>query len=718
MGRIRKINKKDIEMLYALTPIQEGILFHYLENPEGDIYFEQLCLHISGVTDSKIFKTAWDFVAETNELLRTVFRWNQIEKPIQIILKDSKLDVRSYDFANTSNKTYDHWITEILRKDREEKFDLENVPFRVTLCQFNEERSAIIISHHHILYDGWSTGIILKEFFDTYNKLLKKEEIVKLKKYKYSSFIKWIKNQDCKQHEAYWKKYLNNVTAQPFLPVKCTRRKEQKVNEIIQHKCSFTEDLTNEVEKFVKEQSTTLATVLYSAWGILLQRYNNMNDVMFGTTVSGRTADIDYIEDVVGLFINTLPLRIKTDTNNTVLDLLDDVNQSINGRKKFESTSLVDIKKYSEINTRENLFDSIVVLENYPIDKILKDENNVLSILSHSIFEATNFDLTVSITTIDKIEITFIYNNLLFNDETIKRIAQHFEIVITKMIFDCNSKIDEIDILTNREKEQILFEFNNTKSDYTKDKTIHELFEEQAQKNSANVAVVYDGKSITYKELNEKANQLASSLRERGVKPDTFVGIMVERSIEMMLGILAILKSGGAYLPIDPHYPVERIKYMLDDSKAKILLTQQRFLSKVKDEYNVLNLEDASLYSGAKTNLERVNTSKDLAYLIYTSGSTGRPKGVMIEHHSVLNRLKWQQQKYPLSKNDVILQKTPYTFDVSVWELFLWAVEGVKVCFLISEGEKDPAVIVDTVEREKLPEYICSIDVKCIFRIC
>ncbi|MCK4260422.1 MAG: amino acid adenylation domain-containing protein [Halanaerobiales bacterium] len=699
MGRI---NKKDIEMLYALTPIQEGILFHYLENPDGDIYFEQLCLHISGEVDINIFKAAWNFVAETNELLRTVFRWNQIEKPIQIILKDTKLDVRSYDFANTSNEKYDQWITEILRKDREEKFDLEQVPFRVTLCQFGEEKFALIISHHHILYDGWSTGIILKEFFDTYNKLAKNEEFVKLKKNKYSSFIKWLKNQDYKQNETYWKEYLDNITVQPFLPVKCSRKKEERATEITQYKFSFTEDLTNEIENFVKEQSTTLATLLYSGWGILLQRYNNMKDVMFGTTVSGRNADINNIEDIVGLFINTLPLRINTNANNTVLDLLDDVNQSLKERKKFESTSLVDIKRYCEINTRENLFDSIVVLENYPIDKIIKDENNIVSFLSYSIFEATNFDLTVSITTHDKIEVTFIYNNSLFTDETITRIAKHYEIIINKMISDYNSKIDDIDILTNQEREQFLFEFNNTRSDYPKDKTIHELFEEQVEKNTNNVAVIYDGMSITYKELNEKANQLARVLRESGVKPDTFVGIMVERSIEMMLGILAILKSGGAYVPIDPHYPAPRIKYMLDDSKAKILLTQERFLTKIKEEYNVLNLEDRSLYTGDTTNLDRVNTSKDLAYLIYTSGSTGRPKGVMIEHHSVLNRLKWQEKRYPLNKNDVILQKTPYTFDVSVWELFLWAIAGVKVCFLITEGEKDPVVIVDTIEREQI----------------
>ncbi|NIM15445.1 MAG: amino acid adenylation domain-containing protein [Candidatus Aminicenantes bacterium] len=243
---------------------------------------------------------------------------------------------------------------------------------------------------------------------------------------------------------------------------------------------------------------------------------------------------------------------------------------------------------------------------------------------------------------------------------------------------------------TGIEKKQILDKFNDTDAPYPEDKTLHQLFEEQVRKTPENPAVLFKDQRLSYREFNEKADSLACLLKERGVGPDTVVGIMTERSLEMMVGLMAILKAGAAYLPIDPHYPQERVNYMLKDSNARVLLSEVSELSKVSEGTEVV------------THLTHPTHPTHLCYVIYTSGSTGRPKGVMVEHHSVVNRLHWMQKRYPLDETDTILQKTPFIFDVSVWELFWWSLVGAKVCFLLPGFEKFPQAIVETVERQKV----------------
>jgi amino acid adenylation domain-containing protein len=272
--------------------------------------------------------------------------------------------------------------------------------------------------------------------------------------------------------------------------------------------------------------------------------------------------------------------------------------------------------------------------------------------------------------------------------------------------------------VTESEKQQILFDFNDTNTGYPDDKTIHQLFEEQAQKTPDHTALVAQRAerkaqsiernkerhapcatrySLTYRELNQKTNQLAHVLTKKGIKPDTIVGIMVERSIEMMIGILGILKSGGAYLPIDEDSPPVRTNYMLMDSAAPLLLTQRCFLESIETQCEVIPIEDTHRYNGTRENPEKVNKEKDLVYVIYTSGSTGKPKGVMIQHRSVVNRLNWMQEFYPINREDVILQKTPFVFDVSVWELFWWSLQGASLCMLEPKGEKNSQSLVEAI---------------------
>ncbi|MFC2146112.1 amino acid adenylation domain-containing protein, partial [Acidobacteriota bacterium] len=707
-SKLNSPDKNNTADIMGLSPMQEGMLFHYLKDPEGHQYVEQLSLEISGEIAVKIFEKAWNVVVETNEMLRTIFRWEVVKHPLQLVLKKYHLKLNYYDLSNIKTSQKNKSVREIILNDRKKKFDLRKIkpPFRVTLCKIEPNKYQMILSNHHILYDGWSNAIILKEFFNAYNDLAHKQTPIKPVKSKFKEYIKWLKSRDKKKQEKYWRKYLKGVESPTELSVKMRKAKDtldekKQVQHTEKHHTRLSRDNKNKIEEFVKKHQITLAALFYSTWGILLQKYNNCDDVLFGSTVSGRSAKLKGIEDMVGLFINTLPLRVKHNPHETVTDMLNQVNHTLKAREEYESTSLADINQYSQLDNRGELFDSLVVLENYPLDRRLMQKDSELSVVSYSMDEVNNYDLTVGIVVFDDIDMDFVYNTEYFEPGMIKKMAGHFSRILEDIIKNPDKKVHAIDILSEQEKQQLLVDFNDTAVDFPRDKTIHQLFAQQVEQTPDYIAVTgplaikyrtYMTRMtyISYRQLNEKSNQLASLLKEKGVKSDTIVGIMVERSVEMIIGILAILKAGGAYLPIEADYPEERITYMFKDSGAEILLkdkdfTPEAFNNRPKGASSHLHLSPVPAAS--------------LAYIIYTSGSTGKPKGVMVEHQSAVNVLSALQKEYPLKKADTFLFKTSVVFDVSVTELFGWFFGAGQLIILEKDGEKDPDKILSAIQR-------------------
>ncbi|MCP5051260.1 MAG: amino acid adenylation domain-containing protein, partial [bacterium] len=459
-----------------------------------------------------------------------------------------------------------------------------------------------------------------------------------------------------------------------------------------------------EPELFTRNHKITLSGLIYSAWGLLLQRYNNRQDIIFGTTVSGRSIDIKGIEDIVGLFINTIPLRVNTGTppdgtrRERVEDFLTRLNNDLLERESFENTSLVEIKEYSEVRFEGELFDTIVVIENYPLDKVLFEKNHnlpsSLSVESFSMVEMTHYDLTVAVTLFDDIEVKFTYNEALLDEALIINMASHFQTLLGNIIANPAKELNELDILTAEEKKKIIYDFNDTLEDFPREKTLHGLFQDRVEQTPDRTALTGGNSNhyLTYGHLNNRAGQLAHRLKEEGVQTDTIVGIMMNRSLEMIIGIMGILKSGGAYLPIDPNYPKQRIDFMLGDSGTKII---------VNNGLIVKRLTGSSESTNQPTN-QQTNKSRNLAYVIYTSGSTGKPKGVLVQHRAVFNLLDGLIKKYPFGENDVYLFKTSYIFDVSVSEIFGWYMGGGRLALLDQHGEKDPVKIIRTIETHRV----------------
>ncbi|MCP4152070.1 MAG: amino acid adenylation domain-containing protein, partial [bacterium] len=703
MTKTKPLDKKNVRDIVALSPMQEGILFHYLNNPESSQYFEQLSLTLSGDIDPAVLEKTWNHVAATNEMLRTLFRWEKMETPVQIVLKHHPVPLKQLDFSSFDQQRKQQLLEEIKTKDKAQKFNLRNVPFRVTLCKLEEKRYEMIISNHHILYDGWSNGIILKEFQQAYEKIYEGKIPAKVQKNTFKEFIKWYHVQDKKEQHDFWQKYLKEFETKPALPT--DKKKEGEISSVGKHNYTFSLEWTKRMSEFANQQGITLATLLYSVWGILLKRYNDMEIVVFGTTVSGRGAKIKDIENMVGLFINTLPLRIKTSAEEKTTSLLHNVDKALTERDRYENTPLVDIKASSQLDEKYNLFDSIMIIENYPLDKALSKEQKRLRVEAYSMVEMTNYDLAVEVNVFDQLGVNFVYNKDLFYPETVERMSTHFVNILQSVVEKTGIKIKDIRMLSPEERHNIMVTFTHNPLDYPKEKTIQEFLEERVKQIPENVAVAFEGKRITFNELNRRANSLARKLRAKGVGPDRMVGLMMERSIELIVAMIAILKAGGAYLPLVPDLPETKLSFMLQDSETQILLTQPYLKEQAEAmEFNgeVVTVIDQKPLPGEDTDLEPINKPEHLAYIIYTSGTTGTPKGVMVEHRNVMNYIAGMTGCLDFSPGRTMLGITTISFDIHVTETLLALCYGVKIIMAPEEAQRNPELMSEIIFKNDI----------------
>jgi bacitracin synthase 3 len=690
-----------VQRIYPLSPMQEGMLFHTIINKDAHAYFEQMSYDIQGEIDLSIFESIWNALIEKYDVFRTIFVYEEINRPMQVVLQERKTKLFFEDISAMTDSARERYLEEFKVRDIQTGFNLsKDIMIRVAVFKTGPDKHKVIWSHHHILMDGWSLGVVVNDFFSIY-RTIKANRLLQLKeRCPYFTYIKWLEKQNQEDGYTYWQEYLAGYEQLASLPGKTSPGKhgiyQQKKLEI-----KLDRDTSAKLADIARQNQVTINTVFQSIWGILLQRYNNTQDVVFGTVVSGRPSQIPGIESAVGLFINTIPIRIQNGDAQTFGELLRRVQDAALLSDKYSYLSLAQVQSNSEL--KNELMNHIMVFENYPLDREkLNQSFTEFQVDNVEFFEQTNYDFNIIIMPGDECYIDFKHNPAIYPEALIAMVKTHFINIIRQIVAQPDLKLAELIILTAEEQDRVFTEFNNTQADYPKSQTIHQLFEAQVEKSPDRTAVIYQDRQLSYREFNIKANQLARMLRSIGVGSDTIVGLMVERSLEMMIGIMGILKAGGAYLPIDPNYPAERIQYMLENSGTQLLLTQDKFTGMVSFSGEVVSLEAADLYKGDGTNLKLACGPRNLAYVIYTSGSTGRPKGAMIEHYSVINRLNWMQKQYPLGSSDAILQKTPYTFDVSVWELLWWSLVGAKVCFLIPGGEKDPEAIGVAIEKHRI----------------
>jgi polyketide synthase PksJ len=703
-----KIDKRNVEDIMGLTSLQEGMLFHYLSDPGSKQYFEQFRLQLSGEMKVECFDQAWQTAAQTNEILRAVIRWEQLEEPLQVILKQKKLPIRIIDLRGQNDRQIPGEIDKIVQQDQNQTIDITREPLRITLCLIDENKSEMILTFHHILYDGWSQGIILSEFLEAYQRLLKGQSPVQRQKTRFKEFFKWYQSLDRHRQEESWKKLLEGFDTRTLLPY--DKNKLDEIARVNIHSFTLPPAIKDQVDRCSQGYNITLSTILYATWGILLQKYNNSNDIIFGTTVSGRTPEIKGIETMVGLFINTLPLRLQTSENNTAAEVFQSISRQLEERNQYgcEHSSLTRIKQMTGIGRESNLFDSLVVIDNYPLDNLLNRPGDlVLRITSYDMFEMTNFDLTLQILLLEagQMRIDFRFNADLFEEKTIQRMACHYLNTLEGITQDPLIKISMVQVLSPEEIKRILEEFNCPDIAFRVDKTIHGEIEARAARNPQNRAVGFEDQWITYRELDERANQLARLLGEYGAAEGSRVALMFPRSIDMITAFLAILKAGGACIPLDISHPWERSGFIIRDSEAGFILTagEPGFdLQQSDGTGSVVRIvyDPEKIKAFPTGNLEKLVQPEDLSYIMYTSGSTGKPKGALLHHSGIVNHTYTKIDVLGITEKDVVANNFSINVIAAVWQILSPLFTGARLQVYSDEIEWDPYRQFEQVEAD------------------
>ncbi|WP_313559736.1 non-ribosomal peptide synthetase, partial [Ruminiclostridium cellobioparum] len=677
---------------YPLSSVQKRMFIfnHYESNNIS--YNIPVVMIVEGELDKNRFEDAVEKLVQRHDALRTAFMLLN-EEPVQKVYAEVDLNIKYIEIPEDK--------VDSLVKGFIQPFDLSKAPLlRISLARISDTKHILMFDMHHIIADGSSMEILIKEFTTLYEG----GELPPLR-IQYKDFACWQKlmvtsEAVCGQ-KRYWEDIFRGEIPVLNLPLDYQRATVQSFEG---NSLSFSvgKTITESLKRIALETGATLYMVLLAAYNILLAKYSDVEDIVVGAPVAGRNHTD--LENIMGMFVNTLAIRSRPERGKTFVEFLMDTKENViasfeNADYPFEE--LIENINLSRSAGRNPLFDTLFVLQNIGISEICIDKLRFIPFDFHN--GISKFDISLTAFEEDEdIKFSFEYCTKLFKQETIDRMSKHFVNILQDITDNPSKRLMEINMLSEEEKEKIILDFNNTETHYPVHSTINLMFEEQAGKTPNNVAVIFRDGHMTYRELNEKANRLASALRGKGTGAGSIIGILAERSFEMLVGIMGILKSGAAYMPLSPEYPEERIRYMLEDSSAKILLAQERFVDELVFDGDVLNLDNEGLYEGDGSNPEIINKPDDLAYVLYTSGSTGRPKGVMIEHRSIINRLHWMQRKYPLGEGDAILQKTPYSFDVSVWELLGWSFAGARVCLLEPGEEKDPAAIIEAVEKNRI----------------
>ncbi|QOS97403.1 amino acid adenylation domain-containing protein [Brevibacterium sp. JNUCC-42] len=669
------LSKANIKDIYTLSPLQKGMLFQHIKE-ETTAYFEQLHFTIKGQLYVDSFEASFQHLINKYDVLRTVFLYKNMTQPMQMVLKERKTSVHFEDISHLDPKAVSQYVEDFKNEDREKGFDLsKDVLMRFTILKAGAESYHLIWSFHHILMDGWCMGIVLQDMFRIYQQHRKNMPITVESVPAYSEYIRWLEKQNVTKARDYWKNYLEGYEELTGI-IRLDTKHTGSNNEV--QECAFTldKDVSEGLTQLARHYSVTVNTLFQTIWGMLLQKYNNKDDVVFGAVVSGRPSEIHGVENMVGLFINTVPIRIQKQANDTFSNLLKRVHESTLLSKQYEFVSLADIQ--TDAGFSSQLLDHILVFENYPISEGSFEEEE-FTMDSIKTYEKTSYDLNVMIRpNEDQLYIAFQFNDDVYSSESVKRLFQHLKQLAQAVITNPDGHIEEFTMITKEERKQILYEFQGKKVDFVKEKTLPELFEEQVKRTPEAIALRFEDQQMTYQELNQRSNQLAWTLRIKGLKREELVGIMVQRSFEMIVGVLGILKAGGAYVPIDPEYPLERIQYVLEDSGTNWLLTTNQSEIPAIYQGQVLNLEDETAYHEKSTDLEIVNQAGDLAYIIYTSGSTGQPKGVMIDHCAVHN-LHLSAGIYGIDQGSQVLQFASLSFDASVGDIFHSLLTGATV---------------------------------------
>ncbi|WHF27474.1 amino acid adenylation domain-containing protein [Bacillus altitudinis] len=694
-----QFKRDQVQDMYYLSPMQEGMLFHTLHHQEKGFYVEQMDMNVKGTLRSDLLEKSMNIIVERYDIFRTVFLHEKVKRPVQVVLKNRPFQLDIVDIQDLSESEQLERIDRFKQKDQLRGFDLsKDLLMRASVFQTGPSSYRWIWSYHHILLDGWCFGLVVQELFAIYHALLH-DIPYRLEPVKpYKEYIHWLEKQDKQASLEYWTQSLAGFEGQSTFK---EQRKQTNEHELGEIEWAMSKEETAALSELALQQNATLSSALQSAWSILLSRYQRSNDVLFGTVVSGRPSDLAGVDRMVGLFINVIPRRIQLTDQMTFRSLLSETQQQSLAAEPHQYIPIYDIQ--AKVG-QQQLIDHIVVFENVPAAK--KDEQESLlgfTVEDMNVYEKSNYDLNLLASPGEQLQLKLAFNQRAFDPAFVRKLKDQLTLLIKGAIKHPDQSVHTLTLVTKQEKQRMLEEWNAPELEHDQ-LYLTKWFEHNVRKQPNAVALSAGDHTMTYAELNEQANRLARHLQKNGVGHQTVTAILAERTPELIVSLLAVLKAGATYVPIDPDYPESRIQYMLKDSGATHLLTHSSFISQTRSlafDGTYLFADDQEILLMSSENLPLEAGLNDTAYIMYTSGTTGQPKGIMTTHSNIARVVK-NTNYLTILETDTLLSLSNSVFDGFTFDVYGALLNGAKLVLPQKETILDMGKLTELIKGEHI----------------
>lgn len=712
MGQYKSMNNKNIQAIYRLSPLQEGILFHHLESPNSGTYFQQFSCIFEHLDNPGRWHDCWQAMTHHYGVMRTLFTWEKRSEPLQVVRQNVTLPWVELDWCDLNGQQQQGEWQSLLQRDRDRGFELSKAPLmRVTMIQLGDGHFRFLWSFHHILLDGWSQRLIFNHALSNYQDKSWTANLPagEVPASSYQRFIDWLSTQNSAQAQSFWRDYLHDFKTPHYLAKPSSQKVQGRGIKTTLEQVLET-DLQARLVRIAKDNQLTLNTLLVGAWVLVLHKVLGTDDIVLGTTVAGRSYQLQDADKIAGLMINTLPLRVKIDSALSLKEWLAALLNNQTKCRQFEQTPLVDVQRCSPISPAEALFDNILVFENLPATPHPSGQHPAIS--EQEYVEFSHYPFALLIDPGDGLKLIAVYQR----DRISKQECENLLSAFTEQLASFEACLDKpLSSALNRKKRVSSGDLicGETFS-LPAEGFVHRLIEKQAELHPNKVAVTCGPKAnltTSYADLNHMANRLAGVMLEKGYGAGNIVPILLGRSVEAIAAFLAVLKIGAAYAPLDPTQPKGRLASILEQLQAHsgvVITDSENVKSLANAPLQPLLVDEVDFSSGPHTtkNPQVALTQEDLAYVIFTSGSSGKPKGVMVQHRALLNSTLAREHFYQ-EQPGVFYLLSSFATDSSLAGIYWSLCNGANLIVSSHRAEQDINGLVENVKNTSTSHLLC-----------
>ena len=687
-----------IQDMYELSALQHGMLFHAMLEPEANLYLEQVVIPFSGALEPRAFEAAWHDVISGNDVLRTSFHWQEIQKPLQVVHSAARARVAHVDLRHLAAQAQHAELERFLTADRATGIRLDIAPLlRVALLRLSLTDFRLVLTFHHIILDGWSLQLLFRQFSLAYQARAAGRQPAVPPTRRYRDYIVWLQNQDLASAEAFWRHTLAGY--QGAEPTLSQSRPDGRTAQYGEVEFALPEAVSAALSAASAKHRLTVNTLTQGAWAIVLSELTGADDLVFGVTVSGRPVDLERADTMLGLFINTIPLRVRISIQQRLGTWLRAIQDQQVEARQYEFTPLVQIQQWSDVPHGASLFNTILGFENYPVQAEARRGDGAQVTFA----ERTNYPLTVVVVPGHPVRVRLLHDRRQLDTATVELIGQRFAQLLEAIPADLSRRLIDLPV-GSADDASLIWQMNNTRTHYPDWTTVHRLFEERVAASPAAIAMEAGQRQWTYSQLDWLADALSAQLQSRGVAIEAAVALLMDRSPELVMAMLATLKAGAAYVPLDPANPPERLRAITADTKAAILLTTESHADEARAfgiDVVVVDADPRHARPPSTRTSATADCADQLAYVMYTSGSTGQPKGIAITHRAIV-RLVRDTDYVNLAPSDRVGHLSSAAFDAATFEIWGPLLTGGRLIVIDRDTVLSPQSLTLELERHSI----------------